>query len=181
MERALLRLMLDPQSYADPSRLASAAPGVPGPSACAALNRWLLCHYRVPPRAPGPLAPSEQVLVHAWPHLRRAAYLLGAWQLRATVLREIGYLRCDPGVRRFIALPLPLNPLAPPRAPLDDSLLLYHGLRVLQPWLDDAGAAWHARVALLFPAAAAQALALPGGAPLNLSCIQLALHYAKNS
>ena len=178
MTHALLRVLFDPASYADAGRLPPAAASLL--AGRAALNRRLMRDYALPARMLAPLDAHEQRVLDAWFDLRRAAFLLGGFRLRAQVLQQIGYLRLDPGLRRFIALPLPLPPVRAAE-PLDDNVILRHGVAMLAPLFTPLSAAWRARAELLFPVDVASALSVPDDQPVNRTLIQLALFYAKNS
>jgi type III secretion system OrgA/MxiK family protein len=174
MNRALLRVMLDPASYLHPSRLP-----VGSARAGAALNHYLIAHYRLPPPC-WTVNEAEGRLLRAWPGLPRAAYLLGGVALRGALLQQWGYLRCDPDLRRFLTLPLSAPQVMPTRA-LDENLLLAQGASMLAPLIQPLAAAWQQRAALLFPAEAGRALCASAGPMTNPTLIQLALFHGKNS
>lgn len=177
MQLDLLRVMLDPLSYCDPSRRPATLPSEARTRAV--LNRQLLRRYRLAGMPTGQLNPLEREVLASWFHLRRAAYLIGAYRRRNALLQQRGFQQCDPVLRQFLLLQLPgIVPLSA-HSQVDENSLLLHGADMLEPWLRPLSPAWRARAALQFPDSVAWSS--PSGEPLNLSLISLALLYAKKT
>jgi len=177
MQSELLRVMLDPLSYCDPSRRPLVLPSEARTRAV--LNQHLIRKYRLPGMPTGQLSGLEREVLANWFHLRRAAYLMGAYRRRNALLQQRGFQQCDPVLRQFLLLQLPGMVSLGAHSQVDENSLLLHGADILEPWLRPLRPGWRARAALQFPDSVAWSS--PSGEPLNRSFISLALHYAKTT
>jgi type III secretion system OrgA/MxiK family protein len=178
MDAQCLRVMLDPLSYCDASRLPVGRPDTA--EARAVLNHWLIRQYRLPSAPERALNAQEREICSLWFYLRRSAYLIGAYRRRNAVLQQIGFQRCDPVLQRFLQLQLPGIPHQGAVCAVDESSLLRQGTDVLEPWVRALSPAWRMRAELLFPEESV-VWSRPSGEALDRSLIFLAIHYAKTT
>jgi type III secretion system OrgA/MxiK family protein len=179
MNPVMLKVLFDPLSYVDPGRVSARV--APDGALRAALNRALIGQYALPDADLAALTTDEYWVLDAWFGLRRAAYLLGCRRLRAQVLQQIGFLRCDAGVRRFLTLPLPCAEVQAPGVALSENVLLRYGAELFEPLFSRLAPALRARAALLFPEDVSAVLSADSERPLHRSLLQLAIHHAQTA
>lgn len=180
MDALFLKIMFDPLSYIDSSRLDSKK--VSTAPLQAAVNRLIIDQYALPDAPKINHDIHTKLALDAWFSLRRLAYLLGARCLRSAVLQQIGYFRCDAMTRRFISLPLNIEDQFPGTIKIDEAKILRAGVDYIHPLFPSLPPAFGLRASLIFPAEAiATPLCEATSTPLDLGLIKLALRYAKST